>query len=72
MILQTGQQITFQKGKAIGQLNLFSDYNIASKIFFFKNPAENEIGRLFAIFVFKKALYNIKASGQHLSFHMFW
>ena len=58
MISQTGQQITFQKGKAIGQLNLFSDYNIASKVFFFKNHAENEIGRLFPeLFLFLKKLY---------------
>ena len=41
---------------------------------FFKNHAENKTGRLVPdrFLFFKKVLYKIKASGQHLSFNMFW
>ena len=41
------------------------------KIFFFKNDAENEVGKLVpdTFFFLKEALY--KTSGQHLSFNIF-
>ena len=39
--------------------------------FFFKNHAENEAGRLVSdLFVFKKALDEVKASGLQLSINM--
>ena len=41
------------------------EYNM--KIFFFKNNAENDAGRL----VPEKAFYEEKASGQHLNFNTF-
>ena len=43
-------------------------------MFPFKNHAENEAGRLVPeLFLwFKKALYEVKASGLQLSFNIFW
>ena len=45
-----------------------------SEIFFFKNHAENNVGRLdqnlFLFFI--KAVYQVKAIGQHHSFNIFW
>ena len=43
-------------------------------MFFFKNHAENEAGRRLTdlFFNFKKALYKLKASGQHISLNIFW
>ena len=42
------------------------------EIFFFKNHAENEAGKLVPdLFIFKKASYKVKASGQHLCFNIF-
>ena len=43
------------------------------KIFFFKNNAENEAGRLVPdlFLFFEKALYELKASGMQLSFNIF-
>ena len=43
------------------------------EIFFFKNHAENEAGRLvpYLILFFKKAFYEMKASGLELSFNIF-
>ena len=42
------------------------------KTFFLKNHTENETERLVPdlFLLFKKALYKLKASGQHLSFNM--
>ena len=43
-------------------------------MFSFKNHAKNELGKLvlsLSLF-FKKALYKINASGQHLSFNIVW
>ena len=41
-------------------------------MFFFKNHAENELGRLVPdLFFFQKALYEAKASGLQLSFNIF-
>ena len=37
---------------------------------FLKNHAANETGTFFLLF--KKALLHKKASGQHLSFNIFW
>ena len=41
---------------------------------FFKNYAENKAGRLDPdlFLFFKKNLYKLKASGQHLRFNIFW
>ena len=41
---------------------------------FLKIHAENEAEKLVPNFFscFKKALYELKASGQHLSFNIFW
>ena len=52
-----------------GQLIKHSVGNI-----FFKNHAENKIGRLVTdlFLLFNKALYKAKASGHHLSFNIFW
>ena len=47
--------------------------NIKRKIFYFKNHAENEPGRLvpdLSLF-FKNALYEMKASGLQLSVNIF-
>ena len=43
-------------------------------IFYFKHHTENEAGWLIPdIFLFfEKALYEVKASGQHLSFNILW
>ena len=43
------------------------------EIFFFKNNADNEAGRLVPdlFLFFKKALYEVKASGLQLSFNHF-
>ena len=40
--------------------------------FFLKNHAENVAGRLVQdlLLFFKKALYEVKASGQHLNFNI--
>ena len=43
------------------------------EIFFSKNHAENVAEELVPdLLLFRKALYQIKASGQHLSFNIFW
>ena len=45
---------------------------VTIRIFFFKNHAENEEARLVSrpLFFFKKALYEVKASGLQLSFNI--
>ena len=47
--------------------------NIARQIFLFRNHAENVAGRLVPdlFLFFKKALYEVKVSGQQLSFNIF-
>ena len=42
-----------------------------TQIFFFKNPAENETGRLAPdlFLFFEKALYGVKANGLQLTFN---
>ena len=47
---------------------------MTTKIFFFKNHAENEARRLVPdlLLFFKKALYEVKANGLQLSFNVFW
>ena len=44
------------------------------KIFLFKNHSANEVQRLVPDLFqfFQKALYEVKARGQHLSFDIFW
>ena len=46
--------------------------DITREIFFLKNHAENEVGRLGAdlFLFFKKALYQVKASGLQLRFNI--
>ena len=43
------------------------------EIFFFRILAENEVGRLVPdlFMFFRKVLFKVKASGQHLSFNIF-
>ena len=48
-----------------GQLIEYNKVNV-----FFENHAENEAGRL--VFVLKKALYEVKASGLQLRFNIIW
>ena len=55
-----------QKNKC-GQL--IEDNN--RNVFFFKDYAENEVGILVLLLLFKKALYEIKASTLWLSFNIF-
>ena len=53
-----------------GQLIKYSMRNI-----FFKEHAENEVGRLLysrTFVFFKKVLYEIKLRGQHISFFILW
>ena len=52
-----------------GQLIEYNGRNI-----FAKNYAADETGRLVEdlFLIFKKALYNLKASGQHLNFNICW
>ena len=47
---------------------------MTSGIFFFRNHGANGAGALVPdLFCFlKKAFYKVKASGQHLSFNIFW
>ena len=46
------------------------EYNMT--IFYIKNHAENDTRRLVPdLFLKKKALYELNASGQHLSFNIF-
>ena len=57
-----------QSDNEIWSLNIIQH----EKIFFLKNYAENEDGELFPdLFSFiKKALYEVNASGLHLSFNI--
>ena len=54
------------------KLGELMEYN-KRNIIFFKNYAENEAGRLVAdlFLFFKKAYYEVKASGLKLSFNIF-
>ena len=45
---------------------------MTKKIFFFKNYAENEAGRLVSDLFLKKALFEVKASSLQYSFNIFW
>ena len=49
------------------------EYNKRERLFFFKDHAKNEAGRLVPdlFLFFKKALHEIKASGLQLSFNIF-
>ena len=59
--------------KAIRIWNLVSYSNKAREMFPFKTHAQNEPGRLVPdlFLFFKKALYEVKAGGLHLSFNIF-
>ena len=81
MTLQTRQQIItihilpnisrskHNAGPKFGQL-----IKHRGETLFFKNHAENEVGRLVPEHFsnFKKTLCNVQASGWHLSFKIFW
>ena len=57
------------------QWNFASSWNISRELFFFKNHAQNEVGRLVLdlFLLFKKALNEVKASGlQVICFNIFW
>ena len=60
------------KVKVIRQSNLVSSWNITREIFFVKNHAENEAGRLVPdlFLFFEKNLYEVKARGLQLSFNI--
>ena len=53
----------------LGQLKEYINRNI-----FLKNYAENKVGRLVPelFLFFKKALYEVNASGMQPSFNIFW
>ena len=81
MTLQAGQQIirihilpNISRGKRNQAMKRGQLIKYSGEILFFKNYAENEAWRLVPdlFLLFKKALYNIKASGPHFSFHIFW
>ena len=63
--------ITKSKDNQTMKFGQLVKYNVRK--FFFKNQAENEAGRLVhdLFLSFKKALYEVKAIGQNLSFDMF-
>ena len=50
---------------------IYDNMTLTIKITFFKNQAENEVGRLIPDFFlfFKKALYDVKASCLEFSFN---
>ena len=60
--------------KATRRWNLANWYNITKEIIFFKNCADNEAGRLVPdpFLFFKKAYYELSASGLQLSLNIFW
>ena len=65
--------ISRHKGRQAMKFGQLREYNMRNV--FFKNHAENEAGRLlpdlFFFFFFKKALYEVKASGLKLSLKIF-
>ena len=80
MASQTGQQITAiyklsnisrSKGNQEMKCSQLIKYSVEN--IFLKNYAENEVWRfiLDLFSVFKKVLYKVKASVQHLSFNIF-
>ena len=59
------------KGNQIMKIGQLID--IPRKTFFFKNHAENEAGRLVSdLLLFKKGLYEVKASRLQLHFNIIW
>ena len=64
---------TSHEVKTARHLNLVRWKNVTRQIFFFKNHAENEAGRLVpGLFLFfKKALFEVNAIGLQLSFNQF-
>ena len=64
--------ISRSKGNLAMKFGQLIEYN--GRNIFAKNYAADETGRLVAgtFLIFKKALYNLKASGQHLNFNIFW
>ena len=81
MTSQTGKQIITRhmlpnisdsKGNQAMKFGQLIEYNVTR--FFFKSYAESEGGRLVPniFLLFQKTLYKVKASGQQLSFNIFW
>ena len=81
MMPQAGQQIVTihmlrdisrSKGNQSMIFDQLIKYNV--RYIFHQNHAENEAGRLVPdlFLIFKKALYIVKASGQHLGSYTFW
>ena len=71
MKIDTLLNISRNKGTQTITLGQLIEHN--KKIFFFKNHSENEAKRLVPklFLFFKKALYEVKASGLRLSFNIF-
>ena len=79
MTSSTGKQISTKQilsnasRSKCNQLHFVSCENITWEIFFFKSRAKYEAGRLVPnlfVFFFFLTLYEVKASGQHLSFNV--
>ena len=70
--------MTSQPGKQTIAMHILPNISTSKsneiwKVYFFKNYAENEAGRLVPdlFSFFEKALHEVKASGLHLSFNIF-
>ena len=81
MTSQTGQQkitihilpsISRSRGNQAMKFGQLMKYSMRNN--FPQNHSENEIARLVSdlFLFFKKALYKVKASGNHLNFNVFW
>ena len=64
--LHQKDKINFKTYDVTSQLNQVRYQNMTRQIFFFKNHAENETGR-----VYKKALHEVKVSDLQLNFNAF-
>ena len=81
MTSQPGQQIitmhilsniSRSESNQIMNFGQFIFGQLTREIFFFKNHAENETRPSRSLWVFKKTLYEVNASGLQLSFNIFW
>ena len=61
--------ISINKNNQATNFDQFMEYNVRN--IFFKNHAKNKAGKFLPdlILFYQKALYEVKASGQHLSFN---
>ena len=64
--------ITSQTGKQMVATRILPNISKSKEMFSFKNHAENETKRLVTdlFLFFEKALHKVKASGQHLRYHI--